>query len=36
MSQFWGFPGADRLAIVAIIALCAACMFCARLFAREY
>ena len=36
MSQFWGFPYADDLAILVIGGLSAACLICARLFVRNY
>jgi hypothetical protein len=36
MSQFWGFPGADDLAILVIGGFSAACLICASLFVRNY
>jgi hypothetical protein len=36
MSQFWGFPDADILAILVIGGLSAACLVCARLFVKNY
>jgi hypothetical protein len=36
MSRFWGFPGADDLAILVISGLSAACLFCALAFVRKY
>ena len=32
MSEFWGYPGADILAIVVIPLLCAICLYNARRF----
>lgn len=32
MDGFWGYPGADVLALVAIGALSAVCLVCARRF----
>ena len=36
MSPFWGFPGADTLAILIIGGLSAACLVCAKLFVKGY
>jgi len=36
MSQFWGFPYADDLAILVIGGLSLACLVCAGLFVRNY
>ena len=35
MSDFWGYPGADILAIVLITALCVACLYQARTWVRK-
>lgn len=36
MSEFWGYPYADVLAVVVIGGLSAVCLLCARLFVRNY
>jgi hypothetical protein len=36
MSEFWGYPYADVLAIVAIAGLSAVCLLCARLYVKNY
>ncbi len=35
MSEFWGFPGADILAIVIISLLCVACLYLARVWVKK-
>lgn len=35
MSDFWGYPGADVLAIVLIVCLCALCLYQARTWVRK-
>jgi len=35
MSEFWGYPGADILAIVVICILCAACLYQARIWVKQ-
>jgi hypothetical protein len=36
MSEFWGYAGADWLAIIIIGGATAACLACALLFVRRY
>jgi len=36
MSEFWGYPYADVLAVVVIGAFSAVCLVCARLFVSRY
>jgi hypothetical protein len=36
MSEFWGYAGADWLAIVVIGGASLACLICARLFVKNY
>lgn len=36
MSAFWGYPGADWLAVVIIGGATAACFVCALLFVKRY
>ncbi len=36
MSAFWGYPFADVLAIIIISGLSGFCLFCARLFVKNY
>lgn len=36
MSVFWGYPGADILAVIIIGAASAICLLCARLFVQKY
>ena len=35
MSEFWGFAGADVLAIVLICGSCAACLYQARTWVKK-
>ncbi len=35
MSEFWGFEGADILAVVLICVLCAACLYQARTWVKK-
>ena len=35
MSDFWGFPGADILALIVITGLAIACLYQARRFATK-
>ncbi len=35
MSDFWGFEGADILAIVVICVLCALCLYQARVWVKK-
>lgn len=35
MTEFWGFPGADLLAIAMIIALCGVCLYLARNWVKK-
>jgi hypothetical protein len=35
MSEFWGFPGADILALVVMSALAAVCLYQARRFVTK-
>lgn len=35
MSEFWGYPGADILAVVVIVALSAAALYHARTFVTK-
>jgi|ETNmetMinimDraft_8_1059916.scaffolds.fasta_scaffold07070_2 hypothetical protein len=35
MTEFWGFPGADKAAIVLIISLCALCLYQARNWVKK-
>ena len=36
MSEFWGYPYADILAVLVIGAFSATCLLCARLYAKNY
>ncbi len=36
MSEFWGYPYADVLAVLVIGACSAACLFCARWYVKHY
>lgn len=36
MSEFWGYAGADILAIVVIGGASLTCLVCARLFVKNY
>lgn len=36
MSEFWGYPYADVLALVIIGALSIGCLVCARLYIKNY
>jgi hypothetical protein len=36
MSEFWGYPYADVLAVLVIGGFSAACLFCARVFVKNY
>jgi hypothetical protein len=36
MSEFWGYAGADILAIIVIGGLSLACLICARMFVENY
>ena len=36
MTEFWGYPGADTLAIVVIGAASLICLICARVFVKNY
>jgi hypothetical protein len=36
MSEFWGYPYADVLAVIVIGGFSAACLWCARKFVRDY
>jgi hypothetical protein len=36
MSDFWGYAGADTLAILAIGGFSLLCLICARLFVSHY
>jgi len=35
MSDFWGFPGADILAVVLITVICALCLYQARTWVKK-
>ncbi len=35
MSEFWGFDGADIVAIIMIMGLCGACLYHARHWSKE-
>lgn len=35
MSEFWGFPGADLLAIGLIVFLCGVCLYLARSWVKK-
>ncbi len=35
MSEFWGYPGADVLAVLVIVALSACALYHARTFVRK-
>ncbi len=35
MSEFWGFEGADILAIVVICVLCVLCLYQARVWVKK-
>jgi predicted HNH restriction endonuclease len=36
MSEFWGYTGADILAVLVIASLSFICLVCARLFVQNY
>ncbi len=36
MSSFWGYAGADTLAILVIGGVSLACLICARIFVNSY
>jgi len=36
MSEFWGYPYADMLAVIVIGAFSAVCLFSARVFVKNY
>jgi predicted HNH restriction endonuclease len=36
MSEFWGYAGADILAVLVIASLSLTCLVCARLFVKNY
>ena len=36
MSAFWGYAGADLLAILVISSVSLACLICARIFVTNY
>jgi hypothetical protein len=36
MSEFWGYTGADTLAILVISAVSFMCLICARVFVSNY
>ena len=36
MSAFWGYPGADWLAVLVIGGFSLACLVCARIFISRY
>jgi hypothetical protein len=36
MSYFWGYDGADMLAIVVIGGISFICLICARIFVKNY
>lgn len=36
MSEFWGYPYADVLAVIIIGGLSATCLLCAKLFLNGY
>jgi L-lysine 2,3-aminomutase len=36
MSEFWGYPNADILAVIIIGTCSAVCLYCARRFVSRY
>lgn len=36
MTEFWGYPGAELLAILVISGASLACLICARIFVSQY